>query len=102
MTLLNPAALVFAGLVPVIILLYLLKLRRQPAPVSTLMFWQRVVADSRRRALFQRLRQFLSLLLHLLIFALLLLALARPEWNSFRGTERGRSSSWIAAPGCKR
>jgi hypothetical protein len=89
MTLLNPAGLFFAGLVPVIILLYLLKLRRQPAPVSTLMFWQRVVADNQRRALFQRLRQLLSLLLHLLIFGLLLLALTRPEWRAFRGGETG-------------
>jgi hypothetical protein len=89
MTLLNPAGLLFAGLVPVIILLYLLKLRRQPAQVSTLMFWQRVVADNQRRALFQRLRQLLSLLLHLLIFALLLLALARPEWRAFHGGEDG-------------
>ncbi len=89
MTLLNPAGLLFAGLVPLIVLLYLLKLRRQPAQVSTLMFWQRVVADNRRRALFQRLRQLLSLLLHLLIFALLLLALARPELRSFRGGETG-------------
>jgi hypothetical protein len=85
MTLLNPAGLFFAGLVPVIILLYLLKLRREPAQVSTLMFWQRVVADNQRRALFQRLRQLLSLLLHLLIFALLLLALARPELRAFHG-----------------
>jgi hypothetical protein len=89
MTLLNPAGLIFAALAPVIILLYLLKLRRQPAQVSTLMFWQRVVADNRRRALFQRLRQLLSLLLHLLIFALLLLALARPELRAFRETDDG-------------
>jgi hypothetical protein len=89
MTLLNPLGLAFAALIPIIILLYLLKLRRQPAQVSTLMFWQRVVADNRRRALFQRLRQLLSLLLHLLIFALLLLALARPELRSFRSGENG-------------
>ena len=89
MTLLNPAGLWFAALVPVIVLLYLLRLRRQPARVSTLMFWQRVVANDRRRAWFQRLRQVLSLLLHLLIFALLLLALARLEFRSFRGTEEG-------------
>ena len=43
------------------------------------MFWQRVLMENRRRALFQRLRQLLSLLLHLLIFTLILLALARPE-----------------------
>ena len=92
MFLLNPAALGFAVLIPLIIALYLLKLRRQPARVSTLMFWQRVTADTRRRALFQRLRQVLSLLLQLLIFALLLFALARPESRTFRGTEAGRST----------
>ena len=92
MTLLNPLALVFAALVPLIVVLYLLKLRRQPASVSTLMFWQRVTADNRRRALFQRLRQVLSLLLHLLIFGLLLFALARPELRAFRGTETGLST----------
>ena len=89
MFLLNPAALGFAVLAPVIIALYLLKLRRQPARVSTLLFWRRVVADTRRRALFQRLRQVLSLLLHLLIFALLLFALARPELRAFRGAGAG-------------
>jgi hypothetical protein len=95
MTLLNPAALLFAVLAPVIILLYLLKLRRLPAKVSTLMFWQRVTADHRRRALFQRLRQLLSLLLHLLIFSLLLLALARPELRSFRGEAANLSTVLI-------
>ncbi len=100
MTLLNPAALVFAVLVPVIVLLYLLKLRRQPARVSTLMFWQRVTADHRRRALFQRLRQVLSLLLHLLIFALLLLALARPELAVFRADGAGVGSSTVVILDC--
>ena len=92
MTLLNPLALAFVALVPLIVVLYLLKLRRQPASVSTLMFWQRVTADNRRRALFQRLRQILSLLLHLLIFGLLMFALARPELASFRGAEAGLST----------
>ncbi len=92
MTLLNPLALAFAALLPLIVVLYLLKLRRQPAQVSTLMFWQRVTADNRRRALFQRLRQILSLLLHLLIFALLVFALARPEPRAFRGGEAGLST----------
>ena len=92
MFLLNPAALFFAVLVPLIVALYLLKLRRQPAQVSTLIFWQRVTADTRRRALFQRLRQVLSLLLQLLIFALLLFALARPELRSFRSAEAGQAT----------
>lgn len=83
MTLLTPWALWFLAGIPVIVLLYLLKLKRRPVHVSTLMFWQRVLQESRRRALFQRLRQWLSLLLHLLIFLLILFALAKPEFDRF-------------------
>jgi hypothetical protein len=83
MTFLSTWAFGFLGLIPVIVLLYLLKLKRRPVQVSTLLFWEKVLQENRRRALFQRLRQFLSLLLHLLIFLLILLALARPEWNRF-------------------
>ena len=78
MTLLNAWAVGFAAIAPVIVLLYLLKLKRRPMPVSTLLFWQRLMQESRRRALFQRLRNLFSLLLHLLIFALILGALLRP------------------------
>ncbi len=81
MTFLNTWALGFTALAPVIVLLYLLKLKRRSLPVSTLMFWQRVLQENRRRAFFQKLRQLFSLLLHLLIFALLLAALARPTWD---------------------
>jgi hypothetical protein len=81
MTFLNSWALGFLAIAPVIVLLYLLKLKRRPLPVSTLMFWQRVLQENRRRAFFQKLRQLLSLLLHLLIFALLLGALLKPTWD---------------------
>jgi hypothetical protein len=77
-TFLNAWAVGFAAVAPVIVLLYLLKLKRRPIAVSTLQFWQRVLQENRRRALFQRLRQLFSLLLHLLIFALILGALLRP------------------------
>ena len=84
MTFLNAWAFAFTAIAPVIVLLYLLKLKRQPMTVSTLMFWQRVLQEShRRRAFFQRLRQLLSLLLHLLIFALILGALLRPTLDRF-------------------
>ncbi|HSI13377.1 MAG TPA: VWA domain-containing protein [Chthoniobacter sp.] len=78
MTFLNVWAAGFLGIVPVIVLLYLLKLKRRSLPVSTLLFWQRILQENRRRAFFQRLRQLFSLLLHLLIFALILGALAHP------------------------
>ena len=78
MTFLNAWAAGFAGIAPVIVLLYLLKLKRRPVAVSTLLFWQRLLQENRRRAFFQKLRQLFSLLLHLLIFALILGALAHP------------------------
>jgi hypothetical protein len=83
MTFLSPWAFSFLAIVPVIVLLYLLKVERRPATVSTLLFWQRILIESRRRSLFQKLRRLLSLLLHLLIFMLLLLALARPDFTRF-------------------
>lgn len=78
MTFLNVWAVGFAGVAPVIVLLYLLKLKRRPMPVSTLLFWQRILQENQRRAFFQKLRQLFSLLLHLLIFALILGALMHP------------------------
>jgi Aerotolerance regulator N-terminal/von Willebrand factor type A domain len=81
MTWLQPWAAWFLAGLPLIILLYLLKVRRRPATVSTLIFWQRVLEEHRRRALFQKLRHLFSLLLHLLIFALIVAALAKPTFD---------------------
>lgn len=90
MTWLQPWAVWFLAGLPVIVLLYLLKVRRRPVSVSTLIFWQRVLKEHRRRALFQRLRHVLSLLLHLLIFALIVGALARPTFD--RSVQNGSST----------
>ncbi|HET6409691.1 MAG TPA: BatA and WFA domain-containing protein [Chthoniobacteraceae bacterium] len=81
MTWLQPWAAWFLAGLPLIVLLYMLKVRRRPATVSTLIFWQRVLEEHRRRALFQKLRHMFSLLLHLLIFALIVGALARPTFD---------------------
>ncbi len=78
MTFLAPWAAWFLAGLPLILLLYLLKVKRRSLPVSTLMFWTRVLQENRRRALFQRLRNLLSLLLQILIFLLILGALAKP------------------------
>jgi hypothetical protein len=92
-TFLNAWAAGFLGIAPVIVLLYLLKLKRRPMPVSTLLFWQRIFQESRRRAFFQKLRQLFSLLLHLLIFALILGALAHPTLD--RQIQEGASTVLI-------
>ena len=78
-TFLNPWGWFFLGLAPVLVLLYLRRARRRTMEVSTLMFWQRALGESLHRAWFGRLRQWFSLLLHLLILALGVLALVRPE-----------------------
>src|SRR3954470_15221559 len=93
MIFLHPWAFGFGAIAPVIVALYLLKVRRRPVSVSTLMFWQRVLQENQRRAFFQKLRQWLSLLLHLLIFALILLALARPSFD--RAVHEGSSTALI-------
>ena len=93
MTWLQPWAAWFLAGVPVIVLLYFLRLRRRPLTVSTLMFWQRVMQESGRRAFFQKFRHLLSLLLHVLIFLLLLGALARPVFD--RGILEGSATVLI-------
>lgn len=73
-----PAALAFAALMPLIILLYFLKLRRTPVVVSSTLLWIKSMQDLTANAPFQRLRRNLLLLLQLLAIALLILGLARP------------------------
>ena len=63
-----------------IIALYILKLRRRREPVSTLMFWEELFRERQTTSLFQRLKHLLSLLLQLLFLALLVLAVARPQF----------------------
>ncbi len=78
MGLLAPAALALAALIPVIIAMYLLKLRRTEQAVSSVYLWRRMVRDVEANAPWQRLRRNLLLLLQVLFLAALVMALARP------------------------
>jgi Ca-activated chloride channel family protein len=78
MSFLEPLLLSLLGLLPVIVLLYLLKLRRTPVIISSTMLWFRSLQDLTANAPFQRLRKNLLLFLQLLIVTLLAIAAARP------------------------
>lgn len=85
MSFLFPGAFVLGALAAVIVALYLQRPRRRALEVSTLLFWRRILEREPRRRFLGRLRAPYSLFLQLLIFLLVLLALARPDQAWLRG-----------------
>lgn len=77
---LNPWTALIAGAiaVPLLLILYFLKLRRQERVVSSTILWRKAIQDLQVNAPFQRLRRNLLLFLQLLLLLLLGLALSRP------------------------
>ena len=73
-----------AAIPPAIVLLYFLKLKRQPLVVPSTYLWKQTVEDLHVNSIWQRLRRNLLLLLQLLMIALLMLALLRPFWRGAR------------------
>src|SRR5918998_2339572 len=78
MGLLAPFAFLLSLLIPVVVAMYLLKLRREERTVSSTFLWQRMVRDVEANAPWQKLRRNLLLLLQLLVLLALMFALARP------------------------
>jgi len=84
MTWLSPGAAIAAAaaLVPLLVLLYFLKLRRRDVEVSSTFLWKKSIQDMQANAPFQKLRRNLLLLLQLLVLAAGLLAIAQPELSA--------------------
>lgn len=87
----NPAALWFLTLIVPIVLLYLLKRRRQDRVVPSTFLWKQALEDTQASTPFQKLRSNLLLLLQILIVVLLTALLAQP----FFPTPSTESRQWI-------
>ena len=78
MSFLSPLALFLTILLPIIIAMYLLKLRRTEQVISSTYLWRRIIRDIEANAPWQRLRRNLLLLLQLLFLLVIIISLARP------------------------
>lgn len=78
MPLTTPLALLGLLFIPLVVAMYMLKLRREPKVVPSTLLWQRLLADVEANAPWQRLRRSLLFLLQLLLVAILVLLAARP------------------------
>jgi Aerotolerance regulator N-terminal/von Willebrand factor type A domain len=98
-----PAVIAAAIAMPLLLLLYFLKLRRREMPVSSTFLWKKAVRDLQVNAPFQKLRRNLLLFLQMLLLVLLCLALSRPVSNYTPGAGKlsviliDRSASMSAA-----
>ncbi|MDX9974030.1 MAG: BatA and WFA domain-containing protein [FCB group bacterium] len=73
-----PVYFAFLGLIPIVVLLYLLKLRRTHVVVPSTMLWRKSLQDLTANAPFQRLRKNLLMFLQILVLLLLVFGMTRP------------------------
>jgi Ca-activated chloride channel family protein len=78
MSFLAPIAFWFAVTLPVVVVFYLLKRKRQVKLISSTLLWQKFLAETQANAPFQKLRNNWLMIFQLLLLALAVFALARP------------------------
>ena len=84
----TPLALLGLLFIPVVVAMYLLKLRRDETVVPSTLLWTRLIADVEANAPWQKLRRSLLLLLQLMLVAILALLAARPFFERPAGLAR--------------
>lgn len=82
MKFLNPAAFYLLGVIPIVVALHFLKLRRPSYLVPSIMLWLPTAEDRKANVPFQRLRNLLLLLVQVLFLMLVTLSVARPALHS--------------------
>jgi hypothetical protein len=78
MNLISPQNFLFAGLIGIIVLLYVLRLKRREHVVSSTMLWQSALRDLQANSPWQKLRSSLLMWLQIAFLVLAVLALVRP------------------------
>ena len=78
MSLLAPLALALGLTLPIVVIFYLLKVRRHDEEISSTFLWNDLIRDLAAHEPLQRLKWSLLLLLQLLALALITFAVARP------------------------
>lgn len=78
MNLLVPAALAFAVIIPIILLLYFMRPKRQERVIGSVLLWQQALQDLQASRPWQRLRFTPLLLLQLLAALVIIIVLTRP------------------------
>ena len=63
----------------IVVVFYILKLRRRPIAVPFSKIWERILRDKEATSLFSQLKRLLSLLLQLALLALMIMALGDPR-----------------------
>ena len=78
---LNASALYLLAFIPLVASLHFLKLRRKRHVVPSVMFWLEAIEDMKANVPFQRIRNFLPLLLQLFFLSLAVVTVARPAFR---------------------
>lgn len=82
---LNPSAFYLLALIPIVVLLHFLKLRRQRHVVPSVMLWLEAIEDMKANVPFQRLRNSLLLPLQILFLLVVVGSVARPALRQLGG-----------------